>query len=136
MFIKNIIVGMLAAFLCFGMIGTAFAGEGDYDSILGTDEFKFDAPVTKADIAARNYDYNQKSLAAVRTEAGSWEYKFDAPDTKADIAARNHDYNQDSLALVGTEAGDWGVKFKTSDTKASEAVANEGKKEDAVCTDC
>ena len=135
MFKKEFIIGLLTTFLCLGLIGTAFAGEGDYDSILGTDEFKFDAPVTKADIAAKAYSYDQNSLALVGTEAGNWEFRFDAPLTKADIAARNHKYNQESLALVGTEAGNWEFRFKDVDTMSSESVANEGNV-DTVCPDC
>ena len=134
MFKKEFIIGILATFLCLGVVGTVFAG--DVNSEAGEWEFKFDAPETKADVAAGNNVYDQEHLALVGSEAGDWEYKFDTPDTRADVAARNYVYDQEQLALVGSEAGDWEVRFEPSNTKGREAIATKGKKVDAVCAEC
>ena len=132
MLTKQLIISVFATFFFLGLLGTAFAGENDYTSILGSDEFAFNAPETKADVAARNYVYDQEHLAAVGTEAGDWEYSFNAPETNADVAARNHVYNQENLATIGTEAGGPEFTFES----AEEAVAGESGKKDAVCSNC
>lgn len=57
---------------------TQVPGNLNYDqkalSRVGTEagnwQFNFDAPESKADMAANRYDYNAKSLSAIGTEAG------------------------------------------------------------------
>ena len=132
MLTKQLIISVLATFFFLGLLGTAFAGENDYTSVLGSDEFTFNAPETNADVAARNHVYNQEHLAAVGTEAGDWEYTFNAPETNADIAARDHVYNQENLATIGTEAGGPEFTFES----AEEAVAGGSDEKDAVCSNC
>ncbi len=142
MYKKEFFIGMLAAFLCLGLVGTVFAAGSNFEpqAAIGTEagdwEFNFDALDTKASEAARSHVYNYESLAVIGTEAGDWEFNFDAPDTKATEAARNYKYNYESLAVIGTEAGDWEFNFDASDTKASEAVATEGDNVDAMCSEC
>ena len=138
MFKKEFTVGVLATFLFLGLLGTAFA-ESSETSLLGTDQFTFDAPETKADIAAKNFVYNQEQLASVGTERGDSEFNFDAPETKADAAANSYVYNQEHLASVGTERGDSEFRFRDTRTKANnanEAVAEKGNTQDAVCKGC
>jgi hypothetical protein len=58
------------------LFGTSFAGDRGLESqsAIGTEagnwEYNFDAPATKADVAARNYNDNQSALALSGTEAG------------------------------------------------------------------
>lgn len=40
----------------------------------GNWQFNFDAPETKADMAASRYDYSDKSLSAIGTEAGDSQF--------------------------------------------------------------
>ena len=87
MFKKGLIVCVLATFFFLGLLGTSFAGEANYESKIGTEagnwEYNFDAPETKADVAAMNYQYDQEPLARVGTEAGDWEYGSDATNNEA-----------------------------------------------------
>jgi hypothetical protein len=133
--LKNILlVGLLSSLLTFGLFGHAFAESTD-PSLLGNDEFQFDAPETKADRAARDFDYDKESLALVGTEAGDWDFKSNATQTKSDIAARDYQYSQTRLASVGTEAGDWEYRHEPSGTQMGAAVANEIEAV-PVCSDC
>ena len=133
-------LGTVAILLSFGLVSTAFAGEVNVEPVaaIGTEagnwEYNFDAPETKADQAAKNYQYNRETLAAIGTEAGNWEYNFDAPETKADRVARSYQYDQEALAGIGTEAGNWEYRFASPESKSGEAVAAEGS--DALCSDC
>lgn len=129
---KSLVLGFLVTLFTIAMLGTAFAENND-PSILGYDEFQFNAPETKADIAARSYDYDQAYLTSVGTEAGAWKFQFNAPETKADIAAKNYDYGNQGLAAVGTEAGDWEYTFESAKSKTGEAIVNEAL---PVCHDC
>lgn len=129
---KSMVLGFLVTLFTFALLGTAFAENND-PSLLGYDEFKFNAPETKADIAAQSYDYDQAQLAAVGTEAGAWKFTFNAPVTKAEIAARNHDYGNQGLAAVSTEAGDWEYTIASTKTKTGEAIVNEAL---PVCNEC
>jgi len=135
---KEFTIGVLATFFFLGLLGTAFA-ENRETSLLGTDQFSFDAPVTEADVAANNYVYNQGHLASVGTEGGNWEFRFDAPETKADVAVKNYSYNQEHLASVGTEGGNWEFKFDAPEATANnvnETVAEKVSTKDAVCKGC
>jgi hypothetical protein len=103
---KNVLtVGVLMAFMTLGIVGSAFAEDSHDKSILGTDQFSFNAPETKADVVAKNYVYNQQRLEQVGTEAGNAQFDFDAPETKAELATKNYDYDSQKLRMVGTEAG-------------------------------
>jgi hypothetical protein len=138
MFRKKFIIGVLATFFFMGFLGTAFA-ENSETSLIGTDQFTFDAPASTNNAAASKHVYNQEQLALVGTEAGVWEFKFDAPETKAELAAKNYVYDQEHLASVGTEGGNWEFKFDAPRTKANnanEAVAEKGNMKDAVCKGC
>lgn len=107
---KKFTISGLFAFLLWlllGLAATSFAGMGVPDSnpAVGTEagawELDFDAPLTKADIAAQYPGYDQENLALVGTEAG-----VDViASCKARTAAEIIDYNTELLALVGTEAG-------------------------------
>jgi hypothetical protein len=72
----------------FGLSGLAFAESTD-PSLLGNDEFQFNAPETKAGRAARGFDYDQESLAIVGTEAGDWEYRHEPSDNQLGAAVAN-----------------------------------------------
>lgn len=126
---KEIIVGIFAAFTLLLSFGTALAEDSNDTSITGSDEFVFNAPETKADVAARNYVYDEDQLALIGTEAGSEV----ASAPKALRAARNHGYNEERLAVVGTEAGDWEFRFGGQGSGTSEAIAD---KRDATCSNC
>lgn len=103
---KLTISGLLASLL-LSFAATAFAGMGipNNNPAVGTEagnwEFNFDAPPTKADIAAQNHNYDRERLTLIGTEAG-----VDViASCKAKATAEIIDYNTDLLALVGTEAG-------------------------------
>ena len=126
---KELIIGIFTAFTLLVSFGTALAEDSNDKSILGTDEFTFDAPETKADVAARNYVYDEEQLALVGTEAGS-----EVTSTpKALQAARNYGYDKEYLAAAGTEAGDWEFRFDDQGTGTSEVIAD---KQDATCSKC
>ncbi|MGK2907647.1 MAG: hypothetical protein ACSLFH_15085 [Desulfuromonadales bacterium] len=135
MFKKELIIGVLATFFLMGLLGTAFAGEGDYTSAVGTDQFSFDVQSMNHE-AAINHDYNQKQLAAVGTEAGYWKIDFAAPESNAAIAAKDYNYNQQHLALVATEGGDWKFNNSAPEAKGNAAQATDAKKNGALCSDC
>jgi hypothetical protein len=113
MITKKFFIVSLAVSLLFGLFGTAFAGEADYKTIVGTDQFVFNAPQTMADLAASHYVYDQQKLALVGTEKGSDQFNFDAPVSKEDLAARSYNYDPNQLAAVGTEKGSCQFKFET-----------------------
>ena len=103
---KNVIkVGVLVGFMTLGLVGAAFAEQPNDKSILGTDEFSFNAPITETDIAAQKYVYDQERLKLVGTEGGDWQFNFNAPETKADLAAKNYNYDPVKLKMVGTNMG-------------------------------
>jgi len=105
---KQLLIGVLVTFLTFGLFGTAFAASdlgSPQSSEAGVYQFNFNAPLTMADKAAMNHEYDRDSLARVGSEQGSWQYRVDAPKTDADIAAMNHEYDQKALSEVGTERG-------------------------------
>ena len=130
---NNLLIFGLTSFFFLALVGVASAAIG---TEAGDWEYKFDSPETKASQAARDYDYNQESLAVIGSEAGNWEYQFDAPETKADVAARNHVYDHETLAVIGTEAGNWEFNTELENKNASQAVADESGKPDAVCSEC
>lgn len=132
---KQYIISILVTLLSFGFIATVVAGENDESTILGSDEFRFDAPETEIDVAARNHVYDQERLALIGSEAGAWQYNPNAAETKSDIAARNHDYDQRQLASVGTEAGNWEYSFNPS-TDVSDVAGSDARDKDAVCSNC
>ena len=103
---KNVIkVGVLVGFMTLGIVGSALAEQPNDKSILGADEFSFAAPQTEADIAAKNYAYDQERLKLVGTEGGDWQFDFNAPETKADLAAKNYQYDPMKLKMAGTDMG-------------------------------
>jgi hypothetical protein len=126
---KELIVGIFAAFTILILFGTALAEDSNDKSILGTDEFTFDAPETKADVASRNYVYDKEPLALVGTEAGSEVTSI----PQAQQAARNYVYDEERLAAVGTEAGDWKFRVDDQGSGTSEVIAD---KRDATCSKC
>ena len=126
---KELIISIFVAFTLVFSFGTALAEDSNDTSILGTDEFVFDAPETKADVAARNYVYDEKQLNLIGTEAGGEIVST----PKALHAARNYSYDEESLAAVGTEAGNWGYRFDGQGSGRNEAIAD---KQDATCSTC
>lgn len=125
---KSLIIGILTAFSLLGLLGTALAENGD-NSILGTDQFTFNTPETKADVAARNHIYDQEQLALVGTEAGGEI----TSSPRALEATRSHGYDQDHLAKVGTEGGNWEFSFDNQASRTNEAVAG---KQEVNCSSC
>ena len=117
---KELIVGIFAAYNLLVSFGTALAEDSNDKSILGADKFTFDAPETKADVAARNYGHDEEQLALVSTEAGS--EVTSAP--QAQQAASNYVYNEERLAAVGNEAGDWKYSFDGQVSGTSEGLAD------------
>jgi hypothetical protein len=126
---KELIIGVFVAFTLLVSFGNALAEDSNDKSILGTDEFTFDAPETKADVAVRNHVYDEKQLAMIGTEAGSEI----ASTPKALHAARNNNYDEEQLAAVGTEAGNWEFRFDGQGSGTNEAIAD---KRDATCSKC
>jgi hypothetical protein len=120
MFRKELIIGVLATSVILGSFGTALAEDSNDKSILGTDEFSFESSETAADVAARNYVYDQEQLDLIGTEAGGEI----ASTPQALRAARDHDYNKEQLAVVGTEAGDWEFQSYDQGSESNEAVAD------------
>ena len=126
MFKKSLSIGLLTVASLIGLLGTSFA-EDRSSGLLGKDEFVFNAPETKADVAARNYVYDQEELAMIGTEGGG-EIK---PTAKTLEAARSHNYDQEKLANVGTEGGNWEFSFDDRSSHSNQAVADQ---RDAVCS--
>jgi len=131
---RALLIGMTTTFLFLLLSGATFAGS---QPAIGTEagnwEFKVNSPATKADLAAQNYQYDEKSLAVIGTEAGDWEFNFDDPETKADRVAKNYKYDRDSFAAMGTEAGNWEYNIKPSNKNAVEMVVKEGDNVDSGC---
>ncbi len=148
---KELIIGVFATSVILASFGTALAEDSNDKSILGTDEFTFNASETKADVAARNYVYDYEQLALIGTEAGgeiastpqalraAANHVYDeeqlaligteaggeiASTPQALLAAANHVYDQEQLAVVGTEAGDWEYKFDDQGSGTSEVAAD------------
>ena len=120
MFKKELIIGVLATSVLLGSFGTALAEDSNDKSILGTDEFSFESSETAADVAARNYVYDQEQLDLIGTEAGG-----EITSTPQALrAARNYEYNKERLAVVGTEAGVWEFRFDDQGSGGNEAVAD------------
>ena len=134
---KQMLITGLVVLMSLGLVGTVFAGENDYQGVLGADQFSFDAPISAAEQAAVNaaikHNYDQDRLALAGTEAGDFEYRFDAPATKAELAAMNHVYDQERLDRIGTEAGDY--KFG-SVAASSDELASDGLPGKAICSSC
>jgi hypothetical protein len=102
---KNVLISILIAVLSIGFTGSVFAANADE---AGNYQFKFGASSKMQDIqAAEHYNYDQKQLANIGTEAGNWTYNFNAPETKNVEAAEAYPYNAKQLAKDSTEAGDW-----------------------------
>lgn len=80
MFKKELIISALVVFFSFGLVGAAFAENTD-PSVLGADEFSFDAQPSTSELsaqnAAMNYQYDQDRLVRSGTEAGTWEHSYD-----------------------------------------------------------
>jgi len=102
---RNILISMLIAVLSIGFAGTVFAANADE---AGNYQYKFGANNKMQDFqAAEHYNYNQKQLAKVGTEAGNWSYNFNAPEGKIVESAEAHPYNAKQLAQGRTESGNW-----------------------------
>jgi len=96
---------MLIAVMSLGFAGSVFAANADE---AGNYQYKFGAKNKMQDIqAAEHYNYNQKQLAKVGTEAGNWTYNFNAPEPQNVEAAEAHPYNAKQLAKGRTESGNW-----------------------------
>ena len=121
---KQYIVSLLVVLLSLGFAGSVVAGENDYNNLLGSDEFSFEASETNKDTAASTHVYDQEKLALVGTEAGDWQYDYSASsvETKSEQVASNHNSDQSQSSAVGTEAGDWEYSFDSP--------------ENAVCGSC
>ncbi|MCK5209047.1 MAG: hypothetical protein KAQ79_13530 [Cyclobacteriaceae bacterium] len=131
MLTKELIIGIFAAFIIMVSFGTALAEDTD-KSLLGADEYIFDAPEMETDVAARNYVYNDEHLALLATEAGGEVVSTPSPLQ----AAGNNSYNQDRLVAAGSEAGDdWEFRFDDQGLGAREAIADKQDR-DAICTNC
>lgn len=130
---NKIIISGLSIFFVFALASSSLA---DIGTEAGDWEYNPNAIETKADIAAKNHQYDQDALAVVGSEAGNWVYNPNAVETKADIAAKNYQYDNDSLARIGTEAGAWEFKDDILSRRSLEAVADDGKVKDAICKGC
>jgi hypothetical protein len=110
---KQYIVSLLVVLLSLGFAGSVVAGENDYNNILGSDEFSFEASETNKDTAVNSHVYDQEKLALVGTEAGDWQYDHSASavETKSEQVASDHNSDQSQFSAVGTEAGDWEYSF-------------------------
>lgn len=121
---KQYIVSLLVVLLSLGFVGSVVAGENDYNTILGSDEFSFEASETNKDMSASSHVYDQEKLALVGTEAGDWQYDYSAnvvePQSEQVASGRNSDQSQ--FSSVGTEAGDWEYSFDSP--------------ENAICGSC
>ena len=129
---KELIIGVFTVFTLLFTFGTALAEDSNDKSILGTDEFVFGAPETKADVAARDYVYDEKQLALIGTEAGGEI----ASTPQAKSTAANHTYDDEHLVVASTEAGDWEYRFDVQGAEKSEAVADKADKQGATCSNC
>jgi hypothetical protein len=110
---KQYIISLLVALLSLGFAGSVMAGENDYNTILGSDEFTFESSESK-NVTASNHVYDQEKLALIGTEAGDWQYDFsaNAKQTQSEKVASDRDSDQSHLSSsVGTEAGDWEYSF-------------------------
>jgi hypothetical protein len=102
---KNVLISMLIAVMSLGFAGSVFAGNADE---AGNYQYKFGGKNKMQDFqAAEHYNYNQKQLAKVGTEAGNWAYNFNAPEPQNVEAAEAHPYNAKTLAKGRTESGNW-----------------------------
>ena len=102
---KNVLISMLIAVMSLGFVGSVFAGNADE---AGNYQYKFGGNNKMQDFqAAEHYNYNQKQLAKVGTEAGNWTYNFNAPEPQNVEAAEAHPYNAKQLAKGRTESGNW-----------------------------
>jgi hypothetical protein len=126
---KQLIIATFASFALLATFGTAFAENSHDKSILGTDEFVFNAPETKADVAARNYVYDHAQLALIGTENGGEI----ASTPKALLAASSYGYDQQALADVGTERGISDFNFNDQNARTGETVADKNK---VLCANC
>ena len=140
---RSSLIAGLAALLLLGLAATSFAGihaeqrngigpEAGVDWHVGV---VFDAPETKADIAAQNHSSDKERLARVGTEGGvDWRFDFDTPQTRADVAAQNHDYSIERMAVIGTEAGQQPVGLNLQNSGGiQEQVAGENRLLDPAC---
>ena len=102
---KKTLISLLIVVLSMGLTASVFAANADE---AGNYQYKFGATGKMQDIqAAEHYNYNQKQLAKVGTEAGNWAYHFNTPETKNVEAAEAHPYNAKQLANGSTESGNW-----------------------------
>ena len=121
---KQYIVSLLVVLLSLGFVGSVVAGENDYNTILGSDEFSFEASETNKDMSTNSHVYDQEKLALIGTEAGDWQYddSANAVETQSQQVASDRNSDQSQLSSVGTEAGNWEYSFDSP--------------ENAVCGSC
>ncbi len=114
---KELIICVCAAFILLGSFSTALAENNEL-----ADEIMSDTSETKADVAARNFVYEER-LALYGSE-GSYEAEHEAVATpKALHAAANYDYNQ---------AEDW--QLRVDDQGSSDTgVFDENR---VICVNC
>lgn len=124
----------IAFLLVLAFAGAASAGE----TLADRNEFNFNAPLTKSDIAAKNFVYDENYWVQTEStiEESADNYNFDTPTTKADIAAINHHYNKETLNRIGTEAGNWEYRPVNYGAASNKSVADKNVDQKALCSDC
>ena len=129
--IKTFITNCAAILLALVLSGTAVAGENQADR----NEFNFNATVTKSDITAKSFVYDQdywQQANSLIDDSGD-QYSFDAPITKADIAAKNFVYDrrywEQSKALIEDSA------YEPVNT-SREQIAEGSESSNALCGNC
>lgn len=121
----------LTLLLTLALVGTASA---DIGSEAGNWEYRHNAPQTKAEVAAQNYEYVEIALNKVSAEAGNWEYRFDVPKTATEIAAQSYQYSEGALQGIGSEAGNWENQFNAGQNSNKSVAEKENQK--TLCSNC
>ena len=131
MMIKNVITNSAAILLALILASAAVAGETQADR----NEFNFNAPLTKSEMEAINFDYSQSYWRQAKSliDDSADQYSFDAHETKADIAAKNFVYDQryweQAKALFDDSA--YEPNNTSSDEMAEGAIGSK-----ALCKNC
>ena len=129
--IKTLFTNSTAILLALILASAAVAGETQTER----NEYRFNTPLTKSDIAAKNFDYSQDYWQQAKSliDDSVDQYSFDAPETKADIAARNFVYDQQYWEKAKVLIDDAGYEANNApDNRMAEGAA--GTK--ALCANC